>query len=352
MTEALKILLVILMLATISGCDGLFFDETPSTKPLEVYDAFTYELNAKSAFLQYVSVDVDSLFNDHRKQIKQYDNGKQLIRSLKEILNELEDAHTRLIYSLPREQMYIRYDKWKTKYLKNDLSDISHYFESYSVIGGERIEYGKLKDENIGYLKFNSLSLGWLTRDVRDILDTFKNTDGLIIDLRSTAGTLYNYSTSYEVNDVLEMLNDSSRVYIYKRTKQSNTRQNFTQWEPVWLRLPDNAEPLYTKPIIVLTNRQTAGASELLAAGLRINPSVLIIGDNTAGFIGNPDYTPLPGDWYLTVSIKEFKLPENYLNSSYRFQGIPPDINVNISPADSSAGVDTILERAMDELSE
>ncbi|SMO44306.1 S41 family peptidase [Gracilimonas mengyeensis] len=342
-----KILLAGLFLGCIS-CDSLVFDDSPTAPPLEVYDAFVEELKTKNPFLQYLSVDVDSLFEANRRLIKKKKTGQQLIASIDEILIVIKDAHTVLVYDEADRNAYINYSEWLDLYPENRLSDISHYFDSYTNNKNGSIQYGRLLNTNIGYISINRMPF----REFRKKIRSYNDMDGVIIDLRSAYTKHYISIHDYDIGaGIVKMLSDSSRTYLYKRTKLSSGDSDFSNWQQMRPSIPDNHKQEFSNPIVVLTNRQTKDAAELLTAGLKKVPTVTVIGDTTAGFIGNPDFTHLSGVWYMQVSNEEFKLPDNYQDSSHRFRGIPPDSIVHINPDDAASGIDTILEAAIEVLS-
>jgi C-terminal processing protease CtpA/Prc len=73
-------------------------------------------------------------------------------------------------------------------------------------------------------------------------------------------------------------------------------------------------------------------------------PNVTVIGDTTGGGSANPITLTLPNGWSYRVSRWI-----QYTAQKTIFEGIglPPNIPLWISPADSAAGRDAILERAI-----
>jgi C-terminal processing protease CtpA/Prc len=74
-------------------------------------------------------------------------------------------------------------------------------------------------------------------------------------------------------------------------------------------------------------------------------PEVMIIGDTTGGGGGVPLGWELPNGWFFNYSSSVTYLPNGFIIE----EGIPPDIQVDMTEEDKANGIDTILERALDE---
>ena len=77
-------------------------------------------------------------------------------------------------------------------------------------------------------------------------------------------------------------------------------------------------------------------------------PNVTLIGGITGGGGGNPTSYYLPNGWTGVMSAHTFTLDKDKKQIE---AGIEPDIEVTITETDKANNVDSILERAIEELS-
>lgn len=103
-----------------------------------------------------------------------------------------------------------------------------------------------------------------VTRDVRAILDGFRTNDirGLVLDLRNNGG-----GPLYEAMELSGLFIEKGPVVQVKSSQGISI-----------LRDPDPAL-VYSDPLIVLVNRQSASASEIVAAALKDYGRAVIVGD-------------------------------------------------------------------------
>jgi hypothetical protein len=98
------------------------------------------------------------------------------------------------------------------------------------------------------------------------------------------------------------------------------------------------ADPVPTE-LIVLVDRGTANAAELLAAVLKGRPGALVVGSSTRGDAGIRRLVPLPDGRFLRMAALRAALPDG---STFDGQGLQPDITVGaedqLAPAPGTNG--------------
>lgn len=104
-------------------------------------------------------------------------------------------------------------------------------------------------------------------------------------------------------------------------------------------------------PVVVLMNKGSASASEIVSGALRDRRKTLLIGENSFGKGTVQDAQELPSGAGLHVTIAKWILPGgDWIHGT----GLKPDIEVKIDPADyqklRDAKKDPQLDRAVDEL--
>jgi hypothetical protein len=92
-----------------------------------------------------------------------------------------------------------------------------------------------------------------------------------------------------------------------------------------------NQTPAYGGILVVLTDANTSGAAEALAATLRFNSRAMIVGSDTAGKAVEFSEIPLGGGKALRVAVSQVVLPDN---SPIFPLGVKPDVAISLPPGD------------------
>jgi len=110
----------------------------------------------------------------------------------------------------------------------------------------------------------------------------------------------------------------------------------------------------FTKPVVVLTGSNTSGFLEVLAMLLSVPGHVVLMGDRTAGapdisrpFLIKNSADPLARLYLYLPGVVIYDLDMNPVVGV----GLEPDIAVPVSPGDFAAGVDPVLDAAVEYLS-
>jgi carboxyl-terminal processing protease len=99
-------------------------------------------------------------------------------------------------------------------------------------------------------------------------------------------------------------------------------------------------------PIVILMNKGSASAAEILAGALRDDRGVQLIGEKSFGKGSVQQVVDLmDGKSFLKITIAKWLTPKG---NSISEVGLTPDIKVDISEADANAGKDTQLEKALE----
>ncbi len=171
---------------------------------------------------------------------------------------------------------------------------------------------GKVLSDNIGYISFTSFDE--TTSD--DFKSKFEelNKQGiksLIIDLRNNGGGIVD-----EALEIADFIADKDSVLLYEVDKNNEeTIKKATK------------DPIINMPVILLTNENTASASEILAGALKDLGKAEIVGTKTYGKGVIQQILKLSDGSGLKVTIEEYQTPNrNKINKV----GIEPDENVEL----------------------
>lgn len=196
---------------------------------------------------------------------------------------------------------------------------------------------GKVISDNIGYIEFTSFDE--TTAD--DFKEKFEelNKQGiksLIIDLRNNGGGIVDQAL-----EIADYVAEKDSVLLYEVDK--NDKETVKK---------SKTEPIINIPVVILTNENTASASEILAGALKDLGKAKTVGTTTYGKGVIQQILKLNDGSGLKVTIEEYQTPNR--NKIHKV-GIEPDEVVEL-PEDVDSifnlkdGEDTQLEKAIEML--
>lgn len=136
---------------------------------------------------------------------------------------------------------------------------------------------------------------------------------GLIIDLRNTPGG--SIQAGIEVADLF--LHDGEIVSV--RNNNGDIAETFTT---------NLNDLLDGKPIVLLADRGTAGAAEIVTGAIKDNNRGVVVGSNTFGLGSRQKIIPVDDDGYVQITVGYFYSP-----SGYTIEGLGIEPEVNIEPS-------------------
>ncbi|MEO0332033.1 MAG: S41 family peptidase [Bacteroidota bacterium] len=192
-----------------------------------------------------------------------------------------------------------------------------------------------IADGTIGYVRFSEFTGTVDETNLDFVLNRYKNTQGLVLDMRENGGGA--------VSDIFSLLSrfvEEKTLVNYSRIKNGKGPHDFSSPEPVYVTPYDGIR--YKNKVAVLTDRGTYSAGSFTSLATKALPKMILVGDTTGGGLGLPNGGQLPNGWTYRFSITQAltldKKPD-YEN------GVPPDVRVLFDWSDLTK--DEILERAM-----
>ena len=183
----------------------------------------------------------------------------------------------------------------------------------------------------LGYVQLTTFSSGAglaLKRAVERVIE--KGAEGIVLDLRDNGGGL------------LEEAVYTSSVFLEEGETVVETRSR-SEGNTVYPAVDGNIE---TPPLVVLVNRNTASAAEILAAALQTDLEVPVVGTRTFGKGLFQQVLNLDNGGSLDLSVGEFLTADGV---SLAGKGLKPDVFA-AQPGDATRDVQ--LNRAFDALSD
>jgi len=190
----------------------------------------------------------------------------------------------------------------------------------------------EIKDNNIAYIKLYQFS-GSMDSDFQNaglaILKT--NANKIILDLRNNPGG-YLEMAQYVAGWFLER---GETVVI----------EDFGQKQEQEVYKAEGNSRFVGYPIVILVNEGTASASEILAAALRDNRGVKLIGKTSYGKGSVQTLEDLADGSSLKVTVADWLTPKG---EHITGKGLTPDIEVEMTEQDYNEGKDPQLDKALE----
>ena len=169
----------------------------------------------------------------------------------------------------------------------------------------------EILENNIGYINITSFD----SNCAKEFKETYNNLNkanikSLIIDLRNNGGGIVE-----EALDIADYILEKNQIILI--TKDKEGKENIEK---------STKNPIINVPIIVLTNGNTASASEILAGALKDNNKAKIVGEKTYGKGVIQELLTLSDGSGIKITIEEYYTPnKNKINGV----GIKPDVEIS-----------------------
>ena len=189
----------------------------------------------------------------------------------------------------------------------------------------------KMLENNIGYVTLQTIK----QEDISKIKNEFKDTKGIIIDIRNYPSTFVPFSLgSYFVS--------SSTPFVKFTNGNVDNPGEFTFTKN--LEIPSEGKT-YKGKLVVLVNELSQSQAEYTAMAFRAGNSTTIIGSTTAGADGNVSTIMLPGGLRTMISGIGIYYPNG---GETQRVGIIPDIEIKPTLKGIREGKDELLEKAIE----
>jgi hypothetical protein len=313
----------------------MYFEEK-SNDPQYIFDCFWNEVDQNFSFFSYLNLNWDSVYAVYQPQITDSTTPNELADILGRMILLLKDGHSNLFTNYGTYS----YSGWYSKYPENVISNISSYLTGVQT-KDKNLYWGHIKSANLGYINIKTFTGDTSAYSIiDDILTEFADKEGIIIDVRSNGGGNASNGTT-----IAKRFADTVRLVNKSRYRNGAGHEDFTPWIADYL-IP-GGKVHYTKPVAILTNRQCFSATGWFLLEMVNLPQVTIIGDTTGGGSAQPVVRELPNGWIVRLSNSQRINNEGYDD---QYSGLYPDIPVWISSASAKRKSDSILERAILEL--
>ena len=181
---------------------------------------------------------------------------------------------------------------------------------------------------DIQYIRLSSFISKNAAGEIESILNNSSGMKGFIIDLRSNPGGLL--TNAIYISDML--LRGGVIVSTVDRDSyKTTTRARMQQ--------------VTDKPIVVLINKGSASASEILSGALKDNHRATIVGEQSFGKGLVQEINKLPDEAGMNITIQRYLTPSG---SDIHKKGITPDVVVELTQENADAKDDVHLKNAIE----
>ncbi|OXA95597.1 S41 family peptidase [Flavobacterium hercynium] len=334
------------------------------SKPENDFETFWTTFKDNYAFFELKKVNWDETYKTFRPLVNSKTKEKELISIFEKMVTPLKDGHItiskgdKILYKVRKHSDFyeefkgIEHQLWETSYttLQN------HRFSKTTGVGPVFKEiplYNVAKNPDIGYIRIsrcfgNPESLFDDKKEKEDIklmltlfdsiLNSFSDTKGIIIDIRSNGG-------GHGGDDLASRFALKKIITHYKAIRQKGGYENFTTPEPIYIT-PNNGVQ-YLKPIVILTNDRTASSAEDFTISLYQQQNVTTIGTNTSGMLSDMFGGDLSNNVSFTLSNQRYYSTENKLLEDI---GVPVKIEVKNTEKDIDNKKDPVIIKALETL--
>ena len=321
-----------------SSCEKAFMEKEVSDDPVSTFEYLWKVVDEQYSFFDVKGVDWDSVYAVYRPKVSENISDDSLFNVLGAMLNTLNDGHTNLVSPFDvshNEEVYRK--MYENNNINTDVVVLNYLTINYHTTGS--FAHNALRDGQVAYLRYSSFSNNISDDDLVYLVNKYKNTKGMIIDLRQNGGGSVN-----NVWNLLKFFPDEERQLYKTQIKNGPEHNDFSEMKIV--KLPKHEDKTtYKHPIVVLTDRGSYSATSFFSLCVKSNFSeATIVGDTTGGGLGLPNGGELPNGWTYRFSVTR-TLDMN--NNNYE-NGMPPDVTEILDPVQTAQGIDNVIEKACD----
>lgn len=326
-----NIILFLGILLILSSCEKILFEPDKGTRdPLTNFDYLWNEVDKKYSYFELKNIDWNATKNNYRSLLTNNSTDEELFEVLANMLNELRDDHTNLVspFNISRYNVVLT---GQENYRQRTIDE----FYIPNIWISSSFAHGFLDNNKIGYIRYESFMNEFRDEELDFILNRYRNTKGIILDLRQNGG-----GNVFNVPKILSRFTESKTLVAYSITRNGPNHNDFSERENFYIT-PYSGDK-YLKPLVVLIDRGSYSASTFFALATKAFPNITLIGDTTGGGGGLPNGGQLPNGWTYRFSVSQLI---DLNGNNYAETGVPPDVEAAFDWSDLTK--DEIIEKAI-----
>jgi len=338
-----KLTIALTVIVLLSACQ-VFLGPDPDNNPRGIFESIWSDFNKTYALFEHKGIDWDAVYRQFSPKIHSDMTDRELFDVCANMLAVLNDSHVRLSSSFA----YFNSGGW-LDFSNNEPFSLD-VVSSYLTGGGTRTDNGMflygtfLSNPEVGYIFVRAFAYDELVtggsqnwaKAIDSIVQSLANTASLVLDVRGNTGGLPS-----NVQYISSRFVSIQRNYAQARTKNGLGRNDFSS--PVTFTISP-AGTRYTKPIVLLTNKQTISGGEWFTLALLSQDHVTHVGGATNGAFSLGLERPLINGWLYSVSVQ---IVTDMNGVCHEGSGIIPEYVITNKVEEIAAGTDRQLEFAV-----
>ncbi len=313
MKQSLLLFLSLSAALLFSGCEKAFMHQTEPTAT-RTFDYLWHIVDQQYSMFDVKNVDWNTVYDTLRPQVRDGMSSDSLFTLCAAMLGTLSDGHVNLYgpHDVSHDDtVYYRF--FSESGIDINLLVTTYLGTSFRTSGG--IVHTSLCDGKVIYVRYSSFSNSVDPNDFRYVITCYPDAVGMIFDIRGNGG-----GALLNVHRLLSVMPSHGQVLYYSQIKSGTGHNDFTPLQPTYA--PESGTNVYTKPVLVLTDRGCFSAASAFAISTQAYDNIRLMGDTTGGGLGLPASGVLPNGWVYRFSVtRTIALDgKNYEN------GVPPDI--------------------------
>jgi hypothetical protein len=310
------------------SCSGLWLEDAPANNKLEMFNTLWEEIDANYVFFDQKQVDWQAVKTQYEAQIDEQMGDEAYFELLSGALSELKDGHVSLFAGFNN---WFYYDFYLNEPSNFNFDFIErNYLNVQNTIGPFIYD---IIDGNIGYLYYESFGDDFTDEELSYLLNYFKDTKGLIFDIRNNTG-----GAADNIIQLMSVLVEQNKII--GKTYTPDMDGNLVE-KDIEIKKHEEINP-WNKEIVLLTNRKCYSSANVFAGFMSTLDNVNIVGDTTGGGSGLAVGSELANGWRYRYSGAKITLADGTEIEN----GVAPDYSVSTGPEDEINNAEALIEMA------
>ena len=329
------LLTTLTVLLLTSSCEKALIPDSPAASATQVFNHLWQQVDERYSMFDVKNVDWQQVYDTLRPQVRDGMDPDSLFALCAAMLNTLCDGHVNLYGTWDVS----RSDSVHRRFYTDDGIDINTVVLNYLGIGYHStggIAHNALCDGKVIYMRYGSFSSGISEKQLRHIIASYPDVQGIILDIRGNGG-----GSIANIINLLSVMPSRGQEIYRSQIKAGPAHDDFTPLVPSFA--PRNTGDVFSNPVLVLTDRGCFSAASTFAVATQAYDNIRLMGDTTGGGMGLPAMGALPNGWRYRLSVTRTLALDgrNYEN------GVPPDILLKFNPQTAATlGRDNIIDSA------
>ena len=313
------IFLLILPCLLFASCEKLLMpDDSPATATA-TFDYLWHQIDERYSMFDVKRVDWQAVYDSLRPKVYDGMKNDSLFTVCAAMLNTLHDGHVNLYnsYNISHsDSIYYRF------YADDDIDInaviLTYLGPNYRTTGG--MAYGPLCNGRVLYIRYASFSNAIGVNQLRYIIRSCPDAQGMILDLRGNGG-----GDLANIYNILSLMPSHGQKLYSSQIKSGPGHNDFTPLADTYAPTVADSDAFHL-PVIVLIDRGCFSATSSFAICTQAYDNMRLMGDTTSGGMGLPTMGVLPNNWRYRYSVTRTLALDgkNYEN------GVPPDIPLRL----------------------